>query len=64
MENFRLGVLLLYSTVLMGIGLWIGLRVRAVSDFFVAGRRLGTSIQSCQIRINLSRCPQYAKPQT
>ena len=39
--NLHLTVLLLYAAVLMGIGLWIGRRVRSSADFFVAGRRLG-----------------------
>ena len=39
--NLHLAILLIYAAVLMGIGLWIGRRVHASSDFFVAGRRLG-----------------------
>jgi len=42
--NLHLTILLTYSAVLMGIGLWIGRRVRNVNDFFVAGRRLGPSL--------------------
>lgn len=42
--NPHLTVLLLYATVLMGIGLWIGRRVRSSADFFVAGRRLGSPL--------------------
>ena len=39
--SLHLTVLLTYATVLMGVGLWIGSRVKQSSDFFVAGRRLG-----------------------
>ena len=39
--SLHLAVLLIYGAALMGIGLWIGRRVRGASDFFVAGRRLG-----------------------
>lgn len=39
--NLHLAVLLVYAAALMGIGLWIGRRVRGAADFFVAGRRLG-----------------------
>ena len=42
--TLHLTVLLLYAGVLMGLGLWIGRRVRSSSDFFVAGRRLGPSL--------------------
>ena len=42
--NLHLAVLLVYAGLLMGIGLWIGRRVRSSSDFFVAGRRLGPSL--------------------
>ncbi len=41
MANLHLTVLLVYAVGLMGIGLWIGRRVREANDFFVAGRRLG-----------------------
>ena len=37
-------VLAFYSLLLMGLGLWIGRRVRGASDFFVAGRRLGPGL--------------------
>ena len=39
--NLHLVVLLSYAAVLMGLGLWLGTRVRHSSDFFVASRRLG-----------------------
>jgi SSS family solute:Na+ symporter len=39
-----LALLLVYSALLIGIGLWIGRRVRAGADFFVAGRRLGPGL--------------------
>ncbi|MCK5448526.1 MAG: sodium:solute symporter family protein, partial [Gemmatimonadetes bacterium] len=39
--NATLFFLLLYSAVLVGLGLWIGRRVKAAGSFFVAGRRLG-----------------------
>ena len=42
--NLHVAVLLVYAAILMGVGLWIGRRVRNSSDFFVAGRRLGPSL--------------------
>jgi SSS family solute:Na+ symporter len=39
--NATLFFLLLYSAVLVGLGLWIGRRVKAAEGFFVAGRILG-----------------------
>ncbi len=39
--NVTLVFLLVYSAGLVGLGLWIGRRVKATSSFFVAGRRLG-----------------------
>src|ERR1700719_532869 len=33
-----------YSLARMALGLWIGRRVRGASDFFVAGRRLGSGL--------------------
>ena len=42
--SLHLGVLVAYSLGLMALGLWIGRRVRGVSDFFVAGRRLGPGL--------------------
>lgn len=39
--NATLFFLLLYSAGLVGLGLWIGRRVKAADSFFVAGRRLG-----------------------
>ncbi|MEQ1912780.1 MAG: sodium:solute symporter family protein [Vicinamibacterales bacterium] len=42
--SLHFGVLIGYSLGLMALGLWIGRRVRGVSDFFVAGRRLGPGL--------------------
>src|SRR5712675_24459 len=42
--NLHLIILAVYSLVLIGLGLWIGRRVRGSSDFFVAGRRLGPGL--------------------
>jgi SSS family solute:Na+ symporter len=42
--NLYVVVLGLYSLGLMAFGLWIGRRVHAASDFFVAGRRLGPGL--------------------
>ena len=42
--NLYLGLLAAYAAVLMGLGLWIGRRVRGTGDFFVAGRRLGPGL--------------------
>ena len=42
--NTSLVLLLVYSAGLVGLGLWIGRRVRGTSDFFVAGRRLGPGL--------------------
>lgn len=42
--TLQLGVLLCYSLALMALGLWIGRRVRAASDFLVAGRQLGPGL--------------------
>ncbi len=39
--NATLFFLLLYSAVLVGLGLWIGRQVKAAGAFFVTGRRLG-----------------------
>lgn len=40
----HLPLLLAYSVALVGLGLWIGRRVRSAGDFFVAGRRLGPGL--------------------
>jgi SSS family solute:Na+ symporter len=40
----QLALLLGYSVLLVGLGLWIGRRVSAANDFFVAGRRLGPGL--------------------
>jgi solute:Na+ symporter, SSS family len=37
-------LLLVYSAGLVGLGVWIGRRVTAAGDFFVAGRRLGPGL--------------------
>lgn len=42
--GIHLPLLLIYSAALVGLGLWIGRRVRGASDFFVAGRRLGPAL--------------------
>ena len=42
--NLHLIVLTVYSLALMGIGLYIGRRVRGAGDFFVAGRTLGPGL--------------------
>jgi SSS family solute:Na+ symporter len=42
--NLQLALLLSYSALLIGLGLWIGRRVRGASDFFVAGRQLGPGL--------------------
>jgi len=42
--TLHLLVLAGYSLALMALGLWIGRRVHAAADFFVAGRRLGPGL--------------------
>ncbi len=42
--NPHLAILLAYSAGLVGLGLWIGRRVRGAKDFFVAGRGLGPGL--------------------
>ena len=42
--NLHIVVLVGYSALLMALGLWIGRRVRGASDFFVAGRQLGSGL--------------------
>src|SRR5207247_9228536 len=42
--NLHLIVLVVYSVALMGLGLYIGRRVRGTSDFFVARRQLGPGL--------------------
>ena len=42
--SLHLGILAGYSIALMVLGLWIGRRVRGVSDFFVASRSLGPGL--------------------
>jgi SSS family solute:Na+ symporter len=45
--NLHLALLLGYSLLLVGMGLWIGRRVKATGDFFVAGRALGPGLLFC-----------------
>ena len=42
--TFHFIVLTTYALALMALGLWLGRRVRASSDFFVAGRSLGPGL--------------------
>src|SRR6267142_4353636 len=42
--TLQLALLLGYSALLVGLGLWIGRRVSGTRDFFVAGRRLGPGL--------------------
>jgi Na+/proline symporter len=42
--NLQLALLLGYSALLIGIGIWIGRRVSGTRDFFVAGRSLGPGL--------------------
>ena len=42
--NWYLIVLISYATLLVGLGLWLGRRVRHTRDFFVAGRALGPGL--------------------
>ena len=42
--SVHLIVLLSYSVLLLGLGLWIGRQVRSAGAFFVAGRRLGAGL--------------------
>ena len=45
--NLHLALLIGYSILLIGLGLWIGRRVKGTSDFFVAGRALGPGLLFC-----------------
>lgn len=45
--NLHLVLLLGYSVLLVGLGLWIGRRVKVTGDFFVAGRGLGPGLLFC-----------------
>ena len=45
--NLHLALLLGYSVLLIGMGLWIGRRVKVTGDFFVAGRALGPGLLFC-----------------
>lgn len=42
--NVQLALLLGYSALLVGLGLWIGRRVTGTGDFFVANRQLGPGL--------------------
>src|SRR3954471_10974432 len=42
--SLQLALLLGYSALLVGLGLWIGRRVSGTGDFFVAGRQLGPGL--------------------
>jgi SSS family solute:Na+ symporter len=42
--SLTLLLLVAYSLLMAGVGLWIGRRVRATGDFFVAGRSLGPAL--------------------
>src|SRR3954453_17604731 len=42
--NLHLALLLAYSALLIGLGLWIGRSVKGANDFFVAGRGLGPGL--------------------
>jgi SSS family solute:Na+ symporter len=42
--SLHLGLLLAYAFLQIGVGLWIGRRVRGSGDFFVAGRALGPGL--------------------
>jgi SSS family solute:Na+ symporter len=42
--TLQLALLLGYSALLIGLGLWIGRRVSGTKDFFVAGRQLGPGL--------------------
>ena len=42
--NLHLALILGYSALLVGLGLWIGRTVSGTKDFFVAGRRLGPGL--------------------
>src|SRR5438445_7434615 len=42
--NLHLALLLAYAALLVGIGRFIGRRVKSAGDFFVAGRKLGPGL--------------------
>ena len=42
--SLTLVLLVVYSLLMAGVGLWIGRHVRATGDFFVAGRSLGPTL--------------------
>ncbi len=42
--TLQLGLLLAYCVLQVGVGLWIGRRVKTTADFFVAGRSLGPGL--------------------
>ena len=61
--NLYLVVLLSYTAVLMGIGLWRGAWVRHSSDFFVASRRLGPFLLcATMLAANIGAGPRSVPP--
>jgi SSS family solute:Na+ symporter len=42
--SLHLPLIVLYSLLLVGTGLWLSRRVKTAADFFVAGRRLGPGV--------------------
>ena len=42
--NLQLALLVTYSVGVVGLGLWTSRLIRNSSDFFVAGRRLGSGL--------------------
>jgi SSS family solute:Na+ symporter len=61
--TLQLALLLGYSALLVGIGLWIGRRVSGTKDFFVAGRQLGPGlIFSTMLAANIRRDRRSAPP--
>ena len=42
--NVHLALIVVYSVAIVGLGLWVGRRVRGAADFFVAGRSLGPGL--------------------
>src|ERR1700687_2133590 len=42
--NLHLALLLAYGVLMVGVGLFIGRRVKSAGDFFVAGRTLGPGL--------------------
>ena len=42
--NIHLALLIAYSALLVGLGIWVGRRVSGAGQFFVAGRALGPGL--------------------